>query len=145
MTLWCFSTQKYSGMEVPFYNIAGIILVLWWVFQILLISFKYFQCFPVPETKFWAGFEGFFSGQSADGTLSHISRYCIGYSYILITFGDSINFLQRLLIFSSFRDQIPVVWWYWRILLKTARFRTFEYSKSKDTFLIIAGVILIFW
>ena len=123
MTLWCFSTQKYSGMEVPFYNIAGIILMLWWVFQILLISFKYFQCFPVPETTFWADFEGVFSGQSAFGTLSYISKYCSGYSYILITFGDSINFLQRLLIFSIFRDQIPVVWLILRCAIQDSAFQ----------------------
>ena len=43
-------------MEVLFPNIwrdgGGVILLFWCFFKFLLISFKYFQCFPVAETNY---------------------------------------------------------------------------------------------
>ena len=51
-----FGTLEYSRMEVLFPNIwrdgGGVILLFWCFFKFLLISFKYFQCFPVAETNY---------------------------------------------------------------------------------------------
>ena len=47
------SEVEYGGMEVPFPNIAGIISIFWWFFQILLISLKDSQYFSVSEIKLW--------------------------------------------------------------------------------------------
>ena len=122
ITLWCCDTQKYSGMKVPFYNIVGVILILWWVFQIFKISFKYFQCFPVPENKWWLLdwlWGVFFLGGVFSGRWNTIEWKSL----------FPILQLTKLLLFD----------WYWGVLLKTVHFRTFEYSKRKDPFLIIVG------
>ena len=122
ITLWCCDTQKYSGMKVPFYNIVGVVLILWWVFQIFKISFKYFQCFPVPENKWWLLdwlWGVFFLGGVFSGRWNTIEWKSL----------FPILQLTKLLLFD----------WYWGVLLKTVHFRTFEYSKRKDPFLIIVG------
>ena len=127
ITLWCCDTQKYSGMKVPFYNIVGVVLILWWVFQI----FFFFQIFPVFSSSreqmvaFWLTLRGFFLGGVFSGpwnTIEWKSHF-------------PILQLTKLLLFD----------WYWGVLLKTVHFRTFEYSKRKDPFLIIVGVILMLW
>ena len=45
--------EIWGNMKVPFSNIGGVILTFCYFFQIVLISFKDFQCFPVSYSTFW--------------------------------------------------------------------------------------------
>ena len=87
--------------------------------------FNFFQIFPVFSSSreqmvaFRLTLRGFFLGGVFSGpwnTIEWKSHF-------------PILQLTKLLLFD----------WYWGVLLKTAHFRTFEYSKRKDPFLIIVG------
>ena len=74
-----------------------------------------------------------------------ISQYWRGYSNILLIFSDCINIFQRLLVFSSFTDQVLAFG-----LLELCPFRwenweSWNYSRMNFPFPNIVAVILIFW
>ena len=51
-SLWVrpFGTFESCGLEEPFLNTAGVVLILWYFFQVLLIFFADIWCFPVSRT-----------------------------------------------------------------------------------------------
>ena len=143
------------NMKVPFPNIGEVILTFCYFFQIVLISFKDFQCFVVPQTKFlgcWTVVVVFFH-------VTNLEPW--NYSRMNFPFPNIVAVILIFDIFSqilsiSFKDfqyfQVPETkfWlfdWYLGvpICVGSVLGSWNRVYRMKVSFLIISGVVLILW
>ena len=128
----CHSWWGYLGLfKVSFLNIAQVIP-----------ETRFWFCDWYWGVSLWAGKFGTLEYSRMNVTFHNIGGVILIFCYF---FSDYINIFQKHLVFFSARDQIWLCDWHWGVLLQARCFRVLEYTRMTVPFLIIGGVILIFW